>query len=122
MRFTLQSISLVMILRQVLVRMRPALEDEQGAPEAELSMCEESSTINMTHLQREYTFAADRIFGPQSTQKDVYEDGGVREVVASVMEGKNACVFAYGNTGTGKTFTMQVCVFTVILEDSCVYF
>lgn len=122
MSLTLQTICLVLILWQVLVRMRPALEDEQGAPEAELSMCEESSTINMTHLQREYTFAADRIFGPQSTQKDVYEDGGVRDVVASVMEGKNACVFAYGNTGTGKTFTMQVCLLFIISEGCCVCF
>lgn len=27
--------------------------------------------------------------------------------MASVLEGYNGCVFAYGQTGTGKTFTME---------------
>jgi kinesin family protein C2/C3 len=28
-------------------------------------------------------------------------------VVRSVMDGFNVCIFAYGQTGTGKTFTME---------------
>jgi kinesin family member 3B len=31
----------------------------------------------------------------------------VRPLVLSVLEGFNGCVFAYGQTGTGKTFTME---------------
>lgn len=31
----------------------------------------------------------------------------VRPLVTSVLEGFNCCVFAYGQTGTGKTFTME---------------
>lgn len=57
---------------------------------------------------REYTFGVDRIFGPDSSQEQVYQEGGLDNVVASVMQGTNACVFAYGCSGTGKTFTMQV--------------
>jgi len=28
-------------------------------------------------------------------------------IVTSVLDGFNVCIFAYGQTGTGKTFTME---------------
>lgn len=41
-----------------------------------------------------------------SSQQCIYDET-VRPLVASVLEGYNGCVFAYGQTGTGKTFTME---------------
>jgi Cdc6-like AAA superfamily ATPase len=41
-----------------------------------------------------------------SKQKDVYEQTA-RTLVDSVLEGFNGTIFAYGQTGTGKTFTME---------------
>jgi hypothetical protein len=41
-----------------------------------------------------------------SKQKDVYEQTA-RALVDSVLEGFNGTIFAYGQTGTGKTFTME---------------
>jgi kinesin family protein 3/17 len=41
-----------------------------------------------------------------SQQKDVYEQTA-RTLVDSVLEGFNGTIFAYGQTGTGKTFTME---------------
>lgn len=41
-----------------------------------------------------------------ATQQNVYDEV-VRPLVSSVLEGFNGCVFAYGQTGTGKTFTME---------------
>lgn len=41
-----------------------------------------------------------------ATQKNIYDEV-VRPLVTSVLEGFNCCVFAYGQTGTGKTFTME---------------
>lgn len=41
-----------------------------------------------------------------SKQQDLYEET-FRDLVDSVLGGFNGTVFAYGQTGTGKTFTMQ---------------
>jgi hypothetical protein len=40
-----------------------------------------------------------------STQVEIYED--LKPLTLSVLDGYNCCVFAYGQTGTGKTYTMQ---------------
>ena len=52
----------------------------------------------------EKRFSFDTVFGPETSQSDVYEE--VSPVVLGVLDGYNACVFAYGQTGSGKTFTM----------------
>ena len=39
-------------------------------------------------------------------QTDVY-NLTARPVVESVLEGYNGTIFAYGQTGTGKTYTME---------------
>lgn len=51
-----------------------------------------------------YTIHGNFIFS--ATQKSIYDEV-VRPLVSSVLEGFNCCVFAYGQTGTGKTFTME---------------
>ncbi|XP_031740571.1 kinesin-like protein KIN-14Q isoform X2 [Cucumis sativus] len=50
-------------------------------------------------------FKFDAVFGPQANQGDVFED--TAPFAASVLDGYNVCIFAYGQTGTGKTFTME---------------
>jgi kinesin family protein 3/17 len=52
------------------------------------------------------TFTFDSVFPPESTQADVYNDVA-RPIVENVLEGYNGTIFAYGQTGTGKTFTME---------------
>ena len=51
-------------------------------------------------------FVFDDVFGPTSTQERVY-DSAVRPMVRDVLDGTNCTVFAYGQTGTGKTHTMS---------------
>ncbi|XP_072961067.1 kinesin-like protein KIN-14J [Typha angustifolia] len=50
-------------------------------------------------------FKFDHIFGPTDDQEAVFAE--TLPVVRSVLDGYNVCIFAYGQTGTGKTFTME---------------
>ena len=52
-------------------------------------------------------FTYDRIFDEDSSTEAVY-DGTAKEIVHSVSRGMNGTIFAYGQTSSGKTFTMQV--------------
>lgn len=51
------------------------------------------------------TFKFDAVFCPQADQADVFED--TAPFATSVLDGYNVCIFAYGQTGTGKTYTME---------------
>lgn len=51
-------------------------------------------------------FTYDRIFDEDSSTQEVYE-GVAQEIVHSVVRGMNGTIFAYGQTSSGKTFTMQ---------------
>lgn len=46
----------------------------------------------------------DRVFGPESTQLEVYDY--LSPSIARAVEGYNVTIFSYGQTGSGKTHTM----------------
>ncbi|XP_052623227.1 kinesin-like protein KIN-14S [Lactuca sativa] len=50
-------------------------------------------------------FKFDHIFKPEDNQEAVFTQ--TLPLVVSVLDGFNVCIFAYGQTGTGKTFTME---------------
>ncbi|KAJ8767809.1 hypothetical protein K2173_020749 [Erythroxylum novogranatense] len=50
-------------------------------------------------------FKFDHVFRPEDNQEAVFEQ--TKPAVTSVLDGYNVCIFAYGQTGTGKTFTME---------------
>ncbi|KAK2493771.1 hypothetical protein MC885_019637 [Smutsia gigantea] len=58
-----------------------------------------------THRSREKTFIFDTVFDQRVSQEDVYR-ATTRHLVEGVISGYNATVFAYGPSGTGKTYTM----------------
>ena len=49
-------------------------------------------------------FEFDKVFNPALSQEDVFDELG--SVVRSTINGHRLCIFAYGVTGAGKTFTM----------------
>lgn len=51
-------------------------------------------------------FNFDAVYDKNSKQLDIYDEA-VRPIVDSVLAGFNGTVFAYGQTGTGKTYTME---------------
>ncbi|KAG9268501.1 kinesin family member 3Cb [Astyanax mexicanus] len=55
-------------------------------------------------LVKAFTF--DAVYDMASKQTDLY-DYSCKPLIDSVLQGFNGTVFAYGQTGTGKTYTMQ---------------
>ncbi|CAJ0915581.1 14914_t:CDS:2, partial [Entrophospora sp. SA101] len=56
------------------------------------------------NILKEYEL--DHVFKPDSTQGQVYTEVAA-DIIQSVVDGYNCCIFAYGQTGAGKTYTMQ---------------
>ncbi|XP_063781155.1 kinesin-like protein KIF19 [Pseudophryne corroboree] len=55
---------------------------------------------------RETTFTFNHVFDQAATQENVY-DSTMKNIVDDILAGYNAAIFAYGPTGTGKTYTMM---------------
>ncbi|KAH7671364.1 Plus-end-directed kinesin ATPase protein [Dioscorea alata] len=96
---------------QVLLRCRPFSADEKRNNAPKVVTCNDSQrevsvsqTIAGKQFDRVFTF--DKVFGPSARQSDVYEQAIV-PIVNEVLEGFNCTIFAYGQTGTGKTYTME---------------
>ena len=61
---------------------------------------------NTTVIYDENTyFTYDKVFQPDTMQKTVYEECG-KEIIDSFINGYNGTIFAYGQTGSRKTYTM----------------
>ena len=52
-------------------------------------------------------YVFDRVFKPDSTQEQIYS-ATAKEIVEDVLSGYNGTIFAYGQTSSGKTHTMEV--------------
>ncbi|KAL0426369.1 UNVERIFIED_CONTAM: Kinesin-like protein KIN-5A [Sesamum latifolium] len=96
---------------QVVLRCRPLNEDEIKARTHLVVSCDElqrevTATQYMAYKQTDRTFVFDKVFGPASQQQELY-DNVVAPVVNEVLEGYTWTIFAYGQTGTGKTYTME---------------
>ncbi|XP_064973361.1 kinesin-like protein KIN-5A isoform X2 [Musa acuminata AAA Group] len=96
---------------QVLLRCRPLSEEEMRMNTPVVISCNEhrrevSAVQNIANKQIDRTFMFDKVFGPTSKQKDLF-DQAISPIVHEVLEGYNCTIFAYGQTGTGKTYTME---------------
>ncbi|PSS19122.1 Kinesin-like protein [Actinidia chinensis var. chinensis] len=94
----------------VLVRLRPLSEKEIARNEVSDWECiNETSILFRNSLQERsmfptaYTF--DGVFSGDCSTRKVYEEG-VKEIALSVVSGVNSSIFAYGQTSSGKTYTM----------------
>ena len=63
-------------------------------------------TNKAKHINGRRFFTFDRVFSEKSKTDAVYE-GVAKNMIDSVMGGLNGTIFAYGQTSSGKTYTMQ---------------
>uniref|UniRef100_A0A5B7BVW2 Kinesin motor domain-containing protein n=1 Tax=Davidia involucrata TaxID=16924 RepID=A0A5B7BVW2_DAVIN len=96
---------------QVLLRCRPLSDDEQRSNVPKVITCNEHKrevTVmqSLANKQVDRVFTFDKVFGPKAQQRSIY-DQAIAPIVNEVLEGFNCTVFAYGQTGTGKTYTME---------------
>lgn len=86
---------------RVAVRIRPSQpHDGPSSPPAPLTV-----SGDQVRVEDHGTFVVDQVFGPSATQREVYTQCAL-PLVAPVLEGINACIFAFGCTGAGKTYSM----------------
>ncbi|KAF8646114.1 hypothetical protein HU200_065960 [Digitaria exilis] len=96
---------------QVLLRCRPLSEEERRINTPVVITCndqrrEVTVAQNIANKQIDRTFVFDKVFGPKSQQQEVFNHAVV-PLVNEVLDGYNCTIFAYGQTGTGKTYTME---------------
>ncbi|XP_061218220.1 kinesin-like protein KIF20B [Neopsephotus bourkii] len=82
-----------------------SLEDSRSvilkAPQNSLSRLSEK---NAGQMIQKFTFS--RVFGPETTQEEVFE-GAMRQPVQDFLDGYNRLIFTYGVTNAGKTYTFR---------------
>ena len=96
---------------KVAVRVRPVNQEERKSGTPTVVACEnETKAIKVSYgpagKKTQKSFNFDKVFGMYSTQEEVFETV-VRPIVNECLEGFNCTIFAYGQTGTGKTHTME---------------
>ena len=92
---------------RVMCRVRPFLPSEKINKKSQMeTMIINNDSISICQENKqERNFEYDYIFDTKSTQKDVYEE--VTLLIQSMVQGNNICIIAYGQTCTGKTYTIQ---------------
>ena len=96
---------------KVVVRCRPLNSKETS--DGRVSVVEMDERMGMVALSAPQaageppkTFTFDAVFPPNTPQEAIYKQTAA-PICDSVLEGYNGTIFAYGQTGTGKTFTME---------------
>jgi len=92
---------------RVYCRVRPAKASEKEAPMAvEVKGADQVVVTDHENERQEpkkYSFT--QVYQPTASQENVFAD--CSSLMTSVLDGFNVCIFAYGQSGTGKTHTMD---------------
>jgi len=93
---------------QVVVRCRPASVEERARGVHESVHCDSIGQEVRVALNKvgEKVFNYDRVYDQMASQRQIYDDM-VEPLVQQTLRGYNTTVLAYGQTGTGKTHTME---------------
>ncbi|XP_075406664.1 kinesin-like protein KIFC2 isoform X2 [Tenrec ecaudatus] len=85
---------------RVLCRLRPgpscSLVSTEPGPRGIVTTC---------YRGRQRRFRLDWVFPPDASQEEVFRE--LQPAVLSCLQGYSVCIFTYGQTGTGKTYSME---------------
>eukprot|EP01017_Pseudomicrothorax_dubius_P043188 TRINITY_DN7146_c0_g1_i1.p1 TRINITY_DN7146_c0_g1~~TRINITY_DN7146_c0_g1_i1.p1 ORF type:complete len:660 (+),score=144.23 TRINITY_DN7146_c0_g1_i1:66-2045(+) len=88
---------------KVFVRVRPKLRGEEDSPELQYEVMN-GNTIRVMEEAQVIESRFNGVFESDASQEEVFSP--FEEALARVLDGYNCTIFAYGQTGTGKTHTI----------------
>ncbi|XP_054613540.1 centromere-associated protein E isoform X7 [Dunckerocampus dactyliophorus] len=97
---------------KVCVRVRPTIEREENVPSETAApvqlfwKADKNSIYQIDDGNSTKSFSYDRVFTVEETTNQLYQ-AIAKPLVVSTVEGYNGTIFAYGQTSSGKTFTMM---------------
>ncbi|KAG5840638.1 hypothetical protein ANANG_G00190860 [Anguilla anguilla] len=96
---------------KVCVRVRPLIQREEAStenpePVALYWKADKQAIHQIDDGSVTKTFSFDRVFSAEESTNQLYQDIA-KPLVVSAVEGYNGTIFAYGQTSSGKTFTMM---------------
>ena len=92
---------------RVYCRLRPMSGSEKKRSDKQATTPMDQYTIQVMKEKgrdRRKQFTFDEVYAPDASQEKVFSN--TQHLIQSAYDGFNVCIFAYGQTGTGKTYTM----------------
>ncbi|XP_069097594.1 centromere-associated protein E isoform X2 [Pleurodeles waltl] len=92
---------------KVCVRVRPLIQREKNKDQADsVSLCWKADGNSILQIDGTKSFSFDRVFHSDENTEEVYQEMAV-PIINSAIQGYNGTIFAYGQTSSGKTYTMM---------------
>ena len=93
---------------RVIVRKRPVPEGEVDVIDVsapKLTVLEQKVKVDLTKYMEEHAFTYDDTFSEADDTRELY-DRSVQDLVTNVFDGGTSTAFCFGQTASGKTFTL----------------
>ncbi|KAF7252702.1 Centromere-associated protein E [Varanus komodoensis] len=89
----------------VCVRVRPLIKRENEELEEKVQVSWKSEDCTVSQIDGTKSFTFDQVFHSKDSTAEVYK-GVAAPIIKSAVQGYNGTIFAYGQTASGKTYTM----------------
>ncbi|CAJ0581420.1 unnamed protein product, partial [Mesorhabditis spiculigera] len=90
---------------RVFYRVRPQLDETPGTAAVLIDNMDPGVVHLSTSAGKKSSHSVDRVIPMSFTQPQIFAE--VSPIITSCIDGYNVCIFAYGHTGSGKTYTME---------------
>ncbi|XP_069487070.1 centromere-associated protein E isoform X2 [Ambystoma mexicanum] len=92
---------------KVCLRVRPLIQREKNKQQADsVALCWKTEGNSILQIDGTKSFSFDRVFHSEESTEKVYQEMAI-PIINSAIQGYNGTIFAYGQTSSGKTYTMM---------------